>query len=296
MTRERILVATDMSARSELAVKKAIALAKKYDLWLEVLHVIDPPVFEWTWGSEHLEEKEKHDELRKERSKSVSSKIAEELHRRHDKVNVFTRVGTPHNEIIQYAKEKNVSGIVIGDTGEHHPLKNFFFGSTAKNVMEATHIPVLVARNEQGADYKKILVPIDFSEESMDTVKQTSRLFPDAEIYLLHITEIPSETRMRYYGLDETEIRNIADGQRKVAHEKMLAFMNDLKLSQPLYPVYAEGSLNAEIVLNEGERLQADLISLSPHKIAGVTSRMVRSIAEDIMKESTQDILIYQNV
>lgn len=294
MSRKKILVATDLSERSELSVDKAIELAKKYDLWLEVLHVVDPPVFEWTWGGEYVEEQQKREEKRVEKERQISDKITERLQRRHDKMNVTVRVGSPVEMIIAFAKEQDVSEIVIGGTGEHHPLKNFFFGSTAKNIMEKSHVPVLVVRNDKSVDYQNILIPVDFSDESLWTVKHTAELFPSANLYILHIMEIPSESRMRYYGLEEGEISTISDTQRKKSKEEMETFVKKISVSNAVHPVFAEGSLNTEVLLQQGDRISADLISLTPHKTTGVTSRMIRSIAEELLSDTAQDVMIYQ--
>lgn len=294
MSRQKILVATDLSEKSTIAVDKAIAFAKKYDKWLEVLHVINPPIFEWVWGSEELEENKEREELRSQKSKMISEKIKDSLHRRHDKINVDTRVGTPSEQIILYANEHNVSEIILGDTGEHHPLKNFVLGTTAKNVIEQTHIPVLMVRSGDKIDYNKILVPTDMSSESREAIEHVSSLFPDATIHLLHILEVPSEFRMKYYGLSEKEIEMVTQTQKTKGKTQMESFLSTLNIPNKVEYMFAEGSLSAEIILDEGERMDADLIALNAHEINGLTSRIIGSLSNDILENSKLDCLIYQ--
>lgn len=294
MGRERILVATDLSEKSDIAVEKAITISKKYDRWLEVLHVIDPPLFQWTWGSENLEEQEKREHHRAQRAEVISKEIKDSLNRRHDKLNVDIRVGAPSDEIVNYAISNGASLIVLGDTGEHHPLANFLFGTTTKNVIENSKKPVLVVRNGDFEEYKNILIPTDMSDESKVAIEFTSSMYPDAKLYILHVVEIPSEFRMKHYGISLDGMKDMVKEKRERAKCELEKFVSGLNINNEIEQVLAEGSLVSDIVLAQTDKINADLISLNAHQVNGLTARIIGSISNDILDNSKRDCLIYQ--
>lgn len=301
MNRKKILVSTDLSPKSEAAVNKAIVLAKRYDRWLEVLHVINPPLFEWTWGSEYKEEQEQKEHLRASKERELSEKIKNELKRRSDKLNVHVRVGSPAEEIINFAKLIDASAIILGGSGEYHPLESLFIGTTTKRVIEAAHIPVLVVKNNQIMDYKNILIPTDFSEESKKTVGYTISLFPDATITLLHMMEVPSEFRLRYYGMSDDDIKEVLNTYKIKEHHKMQNFIREIneldvcKNACNITPLTIESSFNALTIISEAQKIGADLISINVHGINDFTSKLVGNIADDVLNQSPVDVLMYQD-
>jgi len=293
--RDRIVVATDLSEKSNIAIQKAIDIAKKYDLWLHVLHVINPPVFKWAWGSEIIDENKQHSDMLKKKSEEISHKISDELQRKHDKLHIDIRIGDPSEEIIAYAKAKKANAIILGDVGAYHPLGEFMLGTTTTNVIQESHLPVLIARNSDSIEYKKILIPTDFSDDSKETVEYVSDLFPDATLYLLNVMEIPKEYKLKYYGLTEDEIENLKEVNKLKNESNFNSFLDTLKIENSIEKLTATGSLKARMVLEEGRDIMVDLIALHSHKIGNITSRIVGNIATDIIKQSKRDVLVYQN-
>jgi nucleotide-binding universal stress UspA family protein len=58
------------------------------------------------------------------------------------------RLGTPYEEIVKVAKEREVDLIVIATYG-YTGLKHFLLGSTAERVVRIAPCPVLVVRQEE---------------------------------------------------------------------------------------------------------------------------------------------------
>ncbi len=292
--RDRIVVATDLSEKSNIAVKKAIDISKKYDLWLEVLHVINPPLFEWAWGGEALDSRKDKEHLIKQKAEEISKKIEEELKRKHNKINVDIRVGNPSEEIIAYAKAKRANAIILGDVGEYGSLQELVLGTTTTNVIDRSSVPVLIARNTDSIEYKKILIPTDFSEDSKESIEYVSTLFPDAKLYILNVMEIPSELRLKYYGLEDKEIADLTEVHKIKNENDFNKFIESLDVKNPIEKVVAFGSIRARIIMEEGRDLSVDLIAVNAHNIANITSKIIGNIASEVIKKSKRDVLVYQ--
>ena len=292
--RDKIVVATDLSPKSDIALQKAIEISKKYDLWLEVIHVINPPLFEWVWGSEILEENQERGKLLQTKAKEISDKIGSELKRKHNKTHVTIKIGNPSEEIIAFAKAIKASAIILGDVGEYHSLEETVLGTTTTNVIDRSNIPILIARNSDSIEYKKILIPTNFSDDSKENIKYVAELFPDAKLYLLNVMEIPLDFRLKMYGLDDKEIENLKEVYVLKNQNAFDIFIKSLDIDNDIEKVIALGSVKARMILKEGRDLSVDLIALNAHKIDNITSRIIGNIATHIIKQSKRDVLVYQ--
>ena len=145
---KRILVPTDFSESSELALKYAIRLGRPYKAEIVVLHVFHL--------KEYLALLSQRDDLGSgtanqvlESSKKQAIEKLEDLVRRlGDKDVVLLPVlltGVPFEEIVRYAAECEMDLIVMpthGRTG----LAHFLLGSTAERVISHSDCPVVVIR------------------------------------------------------------------------------------------------------------------------------------------------------
>lgn len=137
---DKILVPTDGSEGSEVALEHAKSLAKNYDSEVHLIYVAD--VRTQNTGdimANFIGELEKIGE------KAVNSML-EEL----DEVDsVVTEVikGIPHREIIEYANEKNMDLIVMGTHGRTG-LDRILLGSVTEKVVRTSEVPVMTVGRE----------------------------------------------------------------------------------------------------------------------------------------------------
>jgi len=137
----RILVAHDFSADSELALKYGVSLAQEYQAELHLLHVLskeerDQPEVAWAYaGSESGYKKA---------TLQLQATIPEEAFLWCKVVNAVS-CGNAHREILTYAKEHDIDLICIGASGTRFIL-GVLFGSNTDRVLRQAPCPVLVAR------------------------------------------------------------------------------------------------------------------------------------------------------
>jgi nucleotide-binding universal stress UspA family protein len=140
---KRILVPVDFSAGSRKALRYAVAFARQFNARLSLLYVMPVNYFV---GSEFgpVDFPLPEAELRRNSEKQLAALAAQDVA---GAVAVETRVrqGQPVQEIVEHAREGEVSLIILsthGRTGLRHVL----MGSVAENVVRYAPCPVLVVR------------------------------------------------------------------------------------------------------------------------------------------------------
>jgi len=138
---KKILFATDFSASSSHATQHAADLAKRYGAKLYIVHVIQDvgKMTEWYAPKVNLTELQKHME---EKSNQELQKCCTEGLGGYQNVEYRLLTGIPHEEILKFQKDNDISLIVIG-TGGTGAGENAAFGGTADRVVKNSPCPVL---------------------------------------------------------------------------------------------------------------------------------------------------------
>ncbi len=139
---KKLLVATDFSKHSELALQYGLSLAQEYQSELHLLHVITgtrSTEAEISWTSQD-KEGPYHAAARR-----LHGSVPAEVHLWSD-VTHAVREGKAYREIIAYAVEKDIDLICIGAHGEGVTLGTLF-GTNTDRVLRQAPSPVLVTRS-----------------------------------------------------------------------------------------------------------------------------------------------------
>lgn len=140
---------------------------------------------------------------------------------------------------------------------------------------------------------KKILVPIDFSDEAKKACKVAASLAKktDSEIVLLHMLEIPGTT------VDPMDSSNVSGGaqtiffmkaiKKKIADFKRFDFFEGLKISETvLFKKAFEG------VIEESKKQHVDLIVMGSQGATGLREMLVGSNTEKVVRHSHIPVLV----
>ncbi|MFP4844198.1 universal stress protein [Winogradskyella sp. PE311] len=141
---------------------------------------------------------------------------------------------------------------------------------------------------------KRILVPTDFSEQAENALKVAAMLAKkqDAEIYLLHMMEIPMQQ------IDPGAVRSDIPETlffMKLAHKKF----EDLMDSDFLEGITVHETVKADITFNEikdsCKELNIDLIVMGSHGASGLKEMFIGSNAEKVVRSSDVPVLVIKN-
>jgi nucleotide-binding universal stress UspA family protein len=145
---KKILVPTDFSSTSEVALKYARAFAQEFNASLDVLHVLeDPLVYPATMEWYPTPTVNYRAEMEKAARERLDGLIPED-ERTELRAQLVTRWGSPFVEIVRYAKSENIDLIVMGSLGLG-PIGHMLMGSVAEKVVRRAPCPVLVVRHPE---------------------------------------------------------------------------------------------------------------------------------------------------
>jgi nucleotide-binding universal stress UspA family protein len=296
---QNILVPIDFSKMSVQAIETAKHLADRFGATIHLAHV-----HHWQYPADfvgpaissgflpHSLEEHRNKQLADE-LKTVARKTG--LSPR-DQTHLRTGVSA-FREICKLAQEIPADLIVLPTHG-YTGLKHVFLGSTAERVVQHAPCPVFVVRQfgkrpvAKKFGYKKILVPVDFSDCSQKAVQYAIGFANQlgAEIVLLNATYLGY-----IYSVEGTALYDIP-GLQQAAREKAERQM------QKLVRAIRFGGVKFETVFTEASPVldicdfakhhDLDLIITSTHGLTGFEHVLIGSIAEKVVRHAPCSVLV----
>lgn len=263
-----IIVASDLTARSDRATDRGLLLAKEWTTPLILLHVL-----EGDWSDPILEARAR------EALETVLDSDAPQIE-------IIVRRGEVQGEVLQLAEERSAALIVTG-VARFNNVRDFFLGTAVDHLVRHSKVPVLVAKRRARRPYRRILVATDFSPCSEVALRAAVELFPEASLTLWHNCHAAYEA-----WLDQEE--TIAEARRE-ADEEMHLFVANASIPDEaragIRAAIATGELedSARTVLDDGE---FDLLVLGTHGRNGFAHATIGSRAADLLNSVASDVLM----
>jgi nucleotide-binding universal stress UspA family protein len=192
MTIDRILVAVSFSERSVDAVRKAARLAADRNSNITLLHVVEPVKRR---SVRSLPEQQTLLRARVTNARKQLARYAGEIAAK-DRLPVDFRIeiGEKVSSIIRACKDADV--LFIGGT-TLNGLAATLHMTTPERLIGKCGIPILVVNGPRQVRYTRALIPVDGTYGSVAAVSAAARLWPEAELTLLHAMDGRQERLMR---------------------------------------------------------------------------------------------------
>lgn len=158
---KRILVATDLSARSHRALRRAGWLAEEAGSELVLLHVVDDRQAQRLIDIDVAESR-----------KIVDTWITSRAVPQAVRCRSVISAGKPHMGIIEAAKGIDADLIVMGSHRKR--FRDLFLGTTVERVIREASVPVLMVNTDE--PYETIMIAADLSAASAEAVTSAARL------------------------------------------------------------------------------------------------------------------------
>ena len=143
-----VLVATDFSEPSEVAVRYGRALADAFHASLHILHVVpDSMALPWATMADGLAMADVQRQWEREANERLQ-RMLPEPEREALQAALVTRAGEPVRQIVSYAAETSADLVVLGTHGRG-PVAHMLMGSVAERVVRTAPCPVLTVRHPQ---------------------------------------------------------------------------------------------------------------------------------------------------
>lgn len=296
---KRILFATDFSRWAKRAEDYACALACSWRASLTVLSVAEfPPELnpDYLVNQQYLA-----DLLKNSSSQLVDLKGRAE--RRGIVVTTRVASGIPSEEVVTVARAEDSDLIVVGTRGKTG-LAHVLLGSTAERVIRGAPCPVLTVRmepadTEQEEDalsrpitLERILVPVDFSDCSLDALEYAAVVAQQAKasLMLLHVLEPVS------YGLDFTLGHSLTREQVRETWTKRLEELAvSLRVRQVPVEFQLRGGHPVDSILDSARTLPCDIIVMGTHGRRGISRTFSGSVAEAVLRKALCPVLTVRN-
>ncbi|WHZ23812.1 MAG: Universal stress protein family [Nitrospira sp.] len=290
----RILFPTDFSDCSARAQEYAMYLATAWDVTVDVLHVIERPV----WLKDNAAGLSVVEQAQKETARRLEV-VQDQMARSGIAGSVRQSVGIPSEQINLVARENGADLVVLGAQGCTKILHGLL-GSTAERVIKEGPCPILavpglgdeearpVTEALSSIPVRHILAPVDFSSPSLDSLEYAIQLANGlgSKVTLVHVLE------PLYYDL-EYGLGAIEHDVRKRDHwKKQLTEFRDLIKSLGLQAEFEiSGGIPSESILSSALRVGCDLIVMGTHGRRGISRLRFGSVAEAVLRRATCPVL-----
>ena len=170
ITLKTVLVATDFSEPSEVAVRYGRALADAFHATLHVMHVVpDSMALPWATMADGLAMADVQKQWEREAQERLEQLIPEN-ERLTMAVTFVTRAGDPVRQVVGYAAEQGVDLIVLGTHGRG-PVAHMLMGSVAERVVRGAPCPVLTVRHPQHEFVNEAVMRLVTDQAGADTMR-----------------------------------------------------------------------------------------------------------------------------
>ena len=179
---------------------------------------------------------------------------------------------------------------VVGARGQH-PVRDLALGTTAERMVRKSPVPVLVVKRRPAGAYRRVLVPVDFSDDSAAALAAAARLAPGSSLDLLHAFEAPFESTLRLAGAPQANIDRHRREARDAARAAMNAMIDKLGLAPRAARILEHGYAPARITETE-QRIGADLIAIGKHGKGMAEELLLGSVTLHALSAAACDVLV----
>jgi nucleotide-binding universal stress UspA family protein len=275
-----IVVASDLTFRSDRAVARGRLIAAASGAPLHVVHVVDEKQpaslvdHAVAWAREAL---------------------AHECSAHAPGAATHVFVGDPRRRIAAEAETLGATLIVVG---LHDPSKDGPFSfreTTAGRLVAHARRPVLLVRGEAGGPYARAVVGVDFSMHARIAVEETHRLFPTTPLTLAHA--YPVAFRDRLGGADY--LADVAAEERRLFDaflEQEMAWLVEraTRSGVPearIETVIQEGRAS-DVLRDVVAKTGADLLAVGTHGANMIERLIWGSVASALLDDPPCDVLV----
>lgn len=182
---QRVLLATDLSARCDRALDRAALLAQAWQAALVAVNVLDldhTPDQILAWASGASEADLRQLALHELRRNTVDVTVPMSLR--------VERGGEPADVIARVAEEEKAD-LIVSSVARNEVLGRFLLGSTVEQLARSVSQPLLVVRQRARQPYRRIVVATDLSRAPQQGLQLAAHLFPGVPLQLYHAHEAP---------------------------------------------------------------------------------------------------------
>ncbi len=271
-----ILMATDLSQRSDRALHRAVALARQSGAKLTILTVVDD---------------EQPDDMREDQVNHAHRQLnaSREALCQGIECTVLVEQGDPTDLVLTHARNDDPDLMVLGPHRERN-LWDMLYETTGQRIARMTHVAVLLVVEPAETKYNSVLLATDFSPASTAAALLANEVAPEADLQALHALHVPygSMGRASGGGADNSiEASFRADAKTADANWRG-SFEAPANLSDTDIQTGSAEALFNQIVQSK----HVPLIAIGAHGRVGAHRALLGSLVTSLMRYPPCDLLV----
>jgi len=287
----QLLAATDLSVPARHAAMRAGLLSKELDIPLDLLHVVGRGSLDKLrrFINAPLEEAERQVIAS---ARDETQRVAELLYARQG-VNAGVHVvsGPILDTLIERADASRTDLMVVGARGASF-MRHSLLGSTAERMIRKARQPILVVKHPPHEQYRHVLVPIDFSAASLRALQLACAIAPNALLILLHVFDVPFESKLHMAGIEEEHIQRYRIIERQESLERLHQLAMEADIPPERITLFALRGDPWFSILEQEQEHDIDLIVMGKHGANRIEELLLGSVTKHVLAQSQCDVLI----
>lgn len=275
---KKIIVPVDFSEYSDYALETAAIFAKKFNIEIIVLHMLEMPSALLTTSASQVQFENLYF---LNLAKNMMEEFLEKKYLKGVKVIPTIKQVKAFNEINDIAKDTNTDLIIMGSHGTSG-LKEVFIGSNAEKVVRHSEIPVLIIKHSPIlTNIENVVFACDFLDSSIPSYLNAKQLLTtlNVKIHLVYIN-LPGEHFYSTKEMEEKVIRFLKKAGGNDDNEKQVNYVCDYNTEDG--------------ILNFSNTIKADMIAMATHGRKGISHFFSGSTTEDVTNHSLLPVMTFK--
>lgn len=272
----KILVPTDFSEQSNIALEQSYTLAREYHAEITLLYVIED-----SGMLVKLFSSEQHEDHRKNVQYQLDLLAAAVEKKSKITVNTLIAKGVIYEKIAEVADLINATMIIMGTNGGEG-LKKRFIGSNALRVARESKIPVITIKGKHHRNgCKNIVLPLDLTKQTREKVGKAielSRLFNGAAVRVVSVL----------FTTDEFLVNRLT---RQLGQVKAFLEKEGVECTAEIIKSIKSNETLAQNILEYATQVDGDLIMIMTQQEVDFTKYFIGSAAQEIIHHSTIPVM-----
>jgi universal stress protein E len=279
--RGRIVCATDFTARSDLALRRAVQLAQQTGARLTLVHAIDP------------RRSERRARAQVNRAYvQLLSRVDQAFGSASTAIDVAVGAGGPLEVIARVATEANADLVVLA--APQRRRFDWIFGTTAERLLRAIKRPILVVHRDAQGSYRRVAMAVDLSNTSLPMIQAAARLgvLHQAETTLLHATSPPHDGMLKTVGVDERMIDDYRHGWQDDARLRLHTMLTAAEMEVERTKILVRSESPAVAIRHVLEQERPELLTIGASRWLLIKRLLIGSVTDSSLRTALSDVLV----
>jgi nucleotide-binding universal stress UspA family protein len=285
-TLRKILLATDLNARCDRALQRAVQLADESGAELLAAYIADPA----DTPRHYLDRARRSWRRLPDPIERVRWRLRRDLSSLSEHIRVIVEEGNPAEKLVDIASREGCDLIVTG-TASAESLGRMILGSTVNRILRGSEVPVLMVHDRSRGPYRNLAVATDFSAASVAALDVVTTLFPSADVTLFHGYDMP------FGGV--VADRDMMSELSAIQKDMTTKFRSDERVDSTLRQrarVVVEHGAPEALLSDFIENEDIDLAVIGSHGRGAVFDALIGSTAKRLVESLESDLLIVHHL